>query len=501
MTSPPLPTLWVFGDQLNRTLGALSTATPTSHRILIIESQQKLSSRPWHIQRAHFLITSMRRFADDLRREGFDIDYRIAPNMRQGFLDHCAKFSPKVVEVTEPNSYVARQLVTSLGCTVHQSNQFLCHPDEFAQFIHGKKSLKMEDFYRWQRKRLSILMDGDQPVTGRWNFDEDNRLPPPKTDHDRWAVPQLAPLDEIDHKVLKDLPANVWGKTPTGLWATSREGALQRLAYFIEHLLPVFGEHEDAMLNSNWHLAHSLLSPYLNNGLLLPGEVVDAAVTAYESGKVPINSAEGFIRQIIGWREYIWNFYWQYMPEYAHRNAFNAQRTLPPLFTDPSKTQMSCLKNVLEGVEAHSYSHHIERLMVLGNFALISGINPQQFTHWMWNSYIDASEWVMVPNVVGMSLYADGGVLATKPYASGGAYIDRMSNHCKGCAYDRKKRTGEDACPFTNLYWDFMLRHQDTFVKNPRVARQVRAAQQLSDVGDVQETADRILKSLDSGQL
>jgi deoxyribodipyrimidine photolyase-related protein len=285
------------------------------------------------------------------------------------------------------------------------------------------------------------------------------------------------------------------------LWATSREGALQRLAYFIEHLLPVFGEHEDAMLNSNWHLAHSLLSPYLNNGLLLPGEVVDAAVTAYESGKVPINSAEGFIRQIIGWREYIWNFYWQYMPEYAHRNALNAQRPLPPLFTNPSKTKMSCLKNVLEGVEAHSYSHHIERLMVLGNFALISGINPQQFTNWMWNSYIDAAEWVMVPNVVGMSLYADGGVLATKPYASGGAYIDRMSNHCKGCAYDRKKRTGDDACPFTNLYWDFMLRHQDTFVKNPRVARQVRAAQQLSDVGDVQETADRILKSLDSGQL
>ena len=501
MTSPPLPTLWVFGDQLNRTIGALSTTSPTSHRILIIESQQKLSSRPWHIQRAHFLITSMRRFADDLRREGFDVDYRIASSMRQGFLDHCSEFSPAEVTVTEPNSYTARRLVTSLGCTVVRSDQFLCHPTEFTDFIKGKKSFKMEDFYRWQRKRLNVLMNGDQPVTGKWNFDEENRLPPPKTGHDRWAVPQLAPLDEMDHKVLEDLPTNVWGNKPTGLWATSREGALQRLSYFIEHLLPVFGEHEDAMLNSNWHLAHSLLSPYLNNGLLLPGEVVDAAVTAYESGKVPINSAEGFIRQIIGWREYIWNFYWQYMPEYAHRNALNAQRPLPPLFTNPSKTKMSCLKNVLEGVEAHSYSHHIERLMVLGNFALISGINPQQFTNWMWNSYIDAAEWVMVPNVVGMSLYADGGVLATKPYASGGAYIDRMSNHCKGCAYDRKKRTGDDACPFTNLYWDFMLRHQDTFVKNPRVARQVRAAQQLSDVGDVQETADRILKSLDSGQL
>jgi deoxyribodipyrimidine photolyase-related protein len=235
--------------------------------------------------------------------------------------------------------------------------------------------------------------------------------------------------------------------------------------------------------------------------LLLPGEVVDAAISAYESGAVPINSAEGFIRQIIGWREYIWNFYWLYMPEYASRNGLDAQRPLPPLFTNTSKTKMSCMKTVLEGIEAHSYSHHIERLMVLGNFALISGINPQQFTEWMWNSYIDAAEWVMVPNVVGMSLYADGGGLATKPYASGGAYIDRMSNHCKGCAYDRKKRTGDNACPFTNLYWDFMLRHQETFVKNPRVARQVRAAQQLSDVSDVQATAVRILNSLDSGEL
>ena len=501
MATGSLRTVWIFGDQLNRNIGALSLSAPDAHRILIIESRQKLSSRPWHVQRAHFLITSMRRFADELRSEGFEVDYRVSATMRQGFLDHCAEFSPDEILVTEPNSYSARQLVESLACTVVRSNQFLCHPTEFKNFANGKKSFKMEDFYRWQRKRLNYLMDGDQPVTGKWNFDEDNRLPPPKTGHDRWAAPQLAPLDDIDHTVLEDLPENVWGDAPTGLWATSRDGALQRLSYFIENLLPVFGEHEDAMLNTNWHLAHSLLSPYLNNGLLLPSEVVDAAVVAYESGKVPINSAEGFIRQIIGWREYIWNFYWQYMPEYANRNSLNANRPLPPLFTNQSKTRMSCMKNVLEGVEAHSYSHHIERLMVLGNFALISGINPQQFTNWMWNSYIDAAEWVMVPNVVGMSLYADGGVLATKPYASGGAYIDRMSNHCKGCAYDRKKRTGDDACPFTNLYWDFMLRHQETFVKNPRVARQVRAAQQLSDVSDVQETAQRMLTQLDNGSL
>ena len=496
-----LRTVWVFGDQLNRRIGALATATPATHRVLFIESRGKVSSRPWHIQRAHFIITCMRRFADELREEGFHVDYRHSSSMREGFSEHCAEFSPSQVVVTEPNSYTARKLVLSLDVAMEQSNQFLCHPNEFAQFADSKKSFKMEDFYRWQRKRLNYLMEGDQPVTGKWNFDEDNRLPPPKTGHDRWPTPQLTPLDDIDKQVLANLPETVWGDSPTGLWATTRHGARERLDYFIEHLLPVFGDHEDAMLESNWHLAHSLLSPYLNIGLLLPDEVLDAAVAAYETGRVPINSAEGFVRQILGWREYIWNYYWRWMPEYAERNHLNANRALPPLFTNPAATSMKCMGSVLRGIEQHSYSHHIERLMILGNFALIAGINPQLFTQWMWNSYIDAAEWVMVPNVVGMSLYADGGMLATKPYASGGAYIDRMSNHCKGCAYDRKKRVGDDACPFTTLYWDFMLRHQETFVKNPRVARQVRAAQQLSDVDDVQRTGQSILQRLDSGTL
>jgi deoxyribodipyrimidine photolyase-related protein len=423
--------------------------------------------------------------------------------MRQGVTDHIAEFSPTHIDVTEPNSYTARQLVSSLGIQTTASNQFLCHPTDFAKFAEGKKSMKMEDFYRWQRKRYEYLMEGDkrdQPVGGQWNFDEDNRLPPPKTGHDRWPVPQVHTLDDVDQQVLNDLPSNVWGAKPTGLWATTREDALARLHYFVNEILPTFGEHEDAMLESNWHLAHSLLSPYLNNGLLLPNEVLDAAAQAFSDGKVPINSAEGFIRQILGWREYIWNCYWRWMPDYAQLNHLQAHRPLPPLFTNPKKTQMKCMSTVLNGVNEHSYSHHIERLMVLGNFALITGTNPQQFTEWMWNSFIDAAEWVMVPNVIGMSLYADGGMLATKPYASGGAYIDRMSNHCKGCAYDRKKRTGDDACPFTVLYWDFMMRHQDTFVKNPRIARQVRAAQQLSDIDAVQQTAQSILQRLDAGQ-
>lgn len=493
--------VWVFGDQLNRHIGALREATPESHRVLIIESEQKIASKRWHVQRAHFLVTSMRRFAQELAADGFEVDYRFAKTMRSGLDAHIAEFQPAEVMATEPNSYSARVMVATMPVSCVKSDQFLCHPDAYRAFMGARKTVKMEDFYRWQRKRLSVLMDGDEPVAGRWNFDEDNRKPPPKTDHDRWPVPESVRLDEIDQQVLADVAPYTWGALPTGLWATSREDALARLEKFVTEVLPMFGEHEDAMLKSNWHLAHSLLSPYLNNGLLLPEEVVDAVVDEFEKGNVPINSAEGFLRQVIGWREYIWNCYWQWMPEYAHMNALSAEVPLPKFFTAPKKTQMACMKSVLEGVYEHSYAHHIERLMVLGNFALIAGINPQELTSWMWNSFVDAAEWVMVPNVVGMSQYADGGMLATKPYASGGAYIDRMSDHCKGCAYDRKKRVGEDACPFTVLYWDFFLRHDEKFVKNPRVARQVRGAQQLSDRDELQATAVTIFKRLQLGEL
>jgi len=500
-----LRTVWVFGDQLNRKIGALATAKPETHRILIVESAGKIASRPWHIQRAHFLITSMRRFAVELEQAGFEVDYRHAKTMRAGFNKHVAEFSPTHIHVSEPNSYTARQLVASLKVTVVKSNQFLCHPEDFAAFAADKKSLKMEDFYRWQRIRYGYLMDGaagaagTKPIGGKWNFDEENREPPPTTGHDRWPKPKLHELDAIDKQVLDDLPKSLWGKKPDGLWATTRKDALARLKYFVNEILPTFGEHEDAMLESNWHLAHSLLSPYLNNGLLLPGEVLDAAADAFAKKLVPINSAEGFIRQILGWREYIWNCYWRWMPDYARLNNLAAHRPLAPLFTAPKKTKMKCAATILNGINERAYAHHIERLMVLGNFALISGTDPQQFTNWMWNSFIDAHEWVMVPNVIGMSLYADGGRLATKPYASGGAYIDRMSNHCDGCAYDRKKRTGDDACPFTVLYWDFHMRHEKTFVKNPRIARQVRAAQKLSDIAEVKRTAKKILERLDRG--
>lgn len=497
-----LKTVWVFGDQLNRKIGALADARPSTHRVLMIESRTKITTRRWHVQRAHFIVASMRRFADELREFGFKVDYRFAESMTAGVQQHRDEFSPSQIVVTEPNSYAARALVSKLDLQSVKSNQFLCHPDEYASFCATRKKVKMEDFYRWQRKRLDVLMEGDDdPVGGRWNFDDENRNGPPKTGHDRWSKPKLMALDALDAAVVDDVSSNSWGQPPIGQWATSRTKALVRMKFFMKNNLPMFGEHEDAMLKSNWHLAHSLLSPYLNLGLLLPGEVIAAAVKEFEAGKVPINSVEGFIRQIIGWREYIWNCYWQWMPNYAELNSLNAQRNLPKLFTKSAATSMNCMKTVLEGVYQRSYAHHIERLMVLGNFSLIAGVNPQQLTDWMWNSFVDAAEWVMVPNVIGMSQYADGGLLATKPYASGGAYIDRMSDHCKGCRYDRKQRVGPDACPFTVLYWDFFLRHEKIFERNPRVARQVRAAQQLNDRDKVRETAEFILSRLDQGLL
>jgi len=252
--------VWVFGDQLNRSIGALASAKPTTHRILIVESHRKISSRPWHIHRTHFLITSMRRFATELQAEGFAVDYRVAPTMADGYSQHVAQFSPTSVIATEPNSFDARQLLQRLGVDTVESNQFLCHTSLFAQFSEGKKSMKMEDFYRWQRKRLGYLMDGDKPVGGEWNFDKDNREPPPRTDTNRWPQPLVTPLDNVDNEVLASLPSSCWGAPPNGLWATSRKHALQRLDHFITQVLPSFGPHEDAMLSDNWHLAHSLLS-------------------------------------------------------------------------------------------------------------------------------------------------------------------------------------------------------------------------------------------------
>lgn len=441
----------------------------------------------------------MRRFAAELVDAGFEVDYRQAPSLAAGLEDHRRAFTPSRVVAMESNSFDGRALLERLGVETVRSNQFLCHYDEFAAWAESKRSAKMEDFYRWQRARLGYLMDGDQPAGGRWNFDAENRERPPK-DGRSWPEPVRTSLDSLDRAVLDELPDTCWGAEPDGIWATSRAEALRRLEHAITEVLAIFGPHEDAMLAGSWHLAHTLLSPYLNLGLLLPGEVCDAAEAAYRAGAVPIASAEGFIRQVIGWREYVWGRYWQWMPEYRQANELEAHQRLPPVFTGGT-TRMRCVTQVLDEVGQHAYAHHIQRLMILGNLGLLAGVEPLELNEWMWASFVDGAEWVMLPNVVGMALYGDGGRMATKPYAAGGAFIDKMSDYCKGCAFDRRQRTGPDACPFTTLYWDFLDRHRDRFRRNARVAQQVAASGRLSDLVEVRVRAAEVLGLLETGEL
>ena len=494
----------MLGDQLNRSLGALRDASPADTRVLLVESDAKLRSQRWHVQRAHLVLASMRRFADELRAEGFAVDLRRAPTLAAGLAAHRAECAPTDVVAMEPASWDGLALLRREGVTVVRSDQFLCHYDEFAQWMGDRRQLKMEDFYRWQRRRLDYLMDGAEPAGGRWNFDHENREPPPRGAH-AWPAPLVTPLDDVDARVLADLGERcgadgLWGAPPDGTWATTRAGALARLDHVVEHVLPRFGPHEDAMLSTNWHLAHTLLSPYLNLGLLLPGEVCDAVEVAYRAGRVPIASAEGFIRQVIGWREYVWGVYWAWMPGYRDANVLGAHRALPPVFSG-APTRMRCVQHVMADVHAHGWTHHIQRLMVLGNLALLAGVAPDTLVRWMWSGFVDGAEWVMLPNVVGMALHADGGRMATKPYAAGGAYIDKMSDYCKGCAYDRKQRTGDDACPFTTLYWDFLDRHRQRFERNPRLVQQVRGLDRLADLPAVRQRAREVLDALDAGAL
>ena len=393
-------TILVFGDQLNRSIGALADARAKHDSILMIESTEKIQSKPWHSQRLHFYVSSMRHFAAELTSQGFAVDYVRSDSFRDAINDHRAKRPNRRIVATEPNSFDSRRLMGELGIETVVSNQFLLHHSAFAAWVdnrrqQGYKTFKLEDFYRFQRIWLNVLMDGEKPLGGKWNFDDQNREPPPRNGHDRWPSPLIDDLDDIDLAVLNDYPSTN-GKSPSGWWATTREGALRRLHHFIDHVLPLFGPHEDAMLTDNWHLAHSLLSPYLNNGLLMPEEVVTAAEIAHREGHVDIASAEGFIRQIIGWREYVWGLYWMWMPTYRDENVLGATMDLPAAF-ESGTTSMNCVQHVVDAIHDRSWAHHIQRLMILGNLALTAGVNPRQFTDWMARVFIDAAEWVMVP--------------------------------------------------------------------------------------------------------
>ncbi len=502
-----MPTVWVFGDQLHRRVGVLRDREPGECRVLFIESELKITSKRWHRQRLHLVLSAMRHFAQELRDEGFDVDFREATSFLEGYREHCDEFDVDRVVVMEPMSWDVGEMLGRLrhGGRVETipNEQFFCHYTDFESWADGRKQFKMEDFYRWQRDRFGVLMDGDAPLRGQWNFDHENRERPPK-DGRAWPSITRFELDEIDAEVaqfVESLGDDVWGSRSDGTWPINRQQALTRLDDFIETGLEPFGPHEDAMLADEWKLAHSVLSSCMNLGLLHPTEVVEAAERAFRERDLPINSVEGFVRQVLGWREYVWCLYWRWMPAYRSRNHLGATRPVPPAFTGAASTDMACVANSVRHLEAHGYTHHIERLMVFGNLALTSGVDPWAMTEWMWASFVDGAEWVMLPNVIGMALHADGGMMATKPYASGGAYINKMSDSCKGCRFDPKQRTGDDACPFTTLYWDFLARHADQFADNHRMARQLAGLRRLGDLDGVRDRADEVLAALESGDL
>ena len=397
------------------------------------------------------------------------------------------RHAPARIVVTEPGEWrvlamiEAWEMLLGVPVEVRRDTRFIAGIGEFRDWAEGRKTLRMEFFYREMRRATGLLMDGGQPCGGQWNFDSDNRKParngPPVP-----AVPHYladAATNAVIAMVAARFPANIGSLAAFGL-AVTRADALDALARFVAEALPRFGDYQDAMLSDQPLLWHALLSPYLNIGLLGPREVCAAAEAAYRAGDVPLNAAEGFIRQIIGWREYIRGIYWWAGPGYGARNFLAATRPLPGFYWT-GDTGMKCLAQSIGQTIDLAYAHHIQRLMITGNFALLIGADPAAVAAWYLEVYADAYEWVELPNVLGMALFGDGGLLASKPYAASGAYIDRMSDYCRGCRYDVKAKLGADACPFNALYWDFLARHRGKLGGNPRLAMPYRNWDRMAD--------------------
>ncbi len=469
---------WLFGDQLGPHF-----LDDDEQQVLMVESRAVFARRRFHRQKAHLVLSAMRHRAAEL---GDRCEYVRSDTYRP------ALRGP--LTVIHPTSHAALRLVSSLpDVELLPPRGFATAIDDFEQWANarGGRRLLMEDFYRDARRRFDVLMDGAEPVGGRWNFDAENREPAPRSAVLGVSEPWWPTEDEIDEEVRADLDrweaegdVSFIGVDGPRRFAATRAEAMSALTHFIDERLDPFGPHEDAMLAGDAWMAHSLLSAPLNLGLLDPLEVVHQAEQAYRSGKVRLPSAEGFIRQVIGWRDFVWNLYWYEKPAYRDRNALGAATSIPAWFAelDADHVDARCLSVVLAGVRDHAWVHHIPRLMVLGNFAMQRGWQPQELVDWFHRAFIDGYDWVMTPNIVGMSQWADGGIMATKPYASGGAYIDRMSDFCKPCRYNPKVRVGEDACPFTAGYWAFLHRNREQFAGNHRMSQPLTGLRRLKDL-------------------
>ncbi|MEM9234519.1 MAG: cryptochrome/photolyase family protein, partial [Pseudomonadota bacterium] len=448
----------VLGDQLTRGVAALADLDSENDLVLIAEVMEEATYVRHHKQKIAFLFAAMRHFAADLEKEGARVRYvrldddgntgSLFGEVERAFQDHD---DLEELICTECGEYrLAEQMAgwaRKLGrpVQIRQDDRFVCSLKEFEQWAGDKKALRMEFFYREMRKKTGLLMNGDEPEGGQWNFDAENRKKLPKG----YEPPERKGTrhDEVTKEVIdlvNDRFADHFGSLEDLRYGVTRDQALRQLDDFIEVALPDFGDYQDAMATGEDFINHSLISAYLNAGLLDPMEICEAAEEAYKDGHAPLNAVEGFIRQIIGWREYIRGIYWLKMPEYKERNALEAGRPLPEFYWT-AETDLHCLAEAVRSTRDNAYAHHIQRLMVTGNFALLSGISPAEINEWYLIVYADAYEWVELPNTHGMAIFADGGVVGSKPYAASGAYINRMSDYCKSCRYSVTKKTGEDA--------------------------------------------------------
>lgn len=484
----------VLGDQLGWDSPALAGFDPAQDRLLMIEAPGEAQAVWSHRARIALFLSGMRHFANAAHRRGWPCHYvRLdAPDQPPGLPERLAlalrELQPQALHVLEAGEWRLAQAIEAtaqaLGVplTVHEDDHFLCSRAEFARWARGRSELRMEFFYREMRRRHGVLMDGREPVGGRWNFDADNRQGYGRGGPGPVPEPLRPAPDRVTREVLA-LVAQQFPDHPGGLddfaWPVTREDALAVLAHFIEHRLPQFGPWQDAMwagLPFGWH---ALIASSLNLHLLHPREVVAAAESAWRERDLPLASVEGFIRQVLGWREFVRGVYWLEMPTMAQANHFAHQRPLPAWYWS-GDTRMACMRSVVQQSLRHGYAHHIQRLMVTGQFALLAGLAPAEVSAWYRAMYVDAVEWVEMPNTLGMALHAMGPRMTSKPYVASGQYIDRMSNHCKTCPYQPALRHGPQACPVTVLYWDFLQRHEATLAANPRTALMVKHVQKMA---------------------
>ncbi len=502
----------VLGDQLNANSAALDDFDKARDVIWMAEVDDE-STHVWtHKARIALFLAAMRHFRDSRRTDGYEVDYRQLDEGTESSLGEelqlaIRRHRPERIVMVQAGEYRVQQQIEQTADTagvpleVRDDRHFYSTPDEFAQHAKGRKQLRLEFFYRELRKKHQVLLDDNgEPLGGAWNYDSANR-----DSFGKQGPGQLPELPAFrSHGPTQDvlkLVADRFGSHPGELedfnWPTTPGQAERALEEFIEHRLPTFGQYQDALCTDEPFLYHSLLASSLNLKLLDPQKVVAAAEEAYHSGHAPLASVEGFIRQILGWREYVRGIYWHFMPEYLERNALAARGPLPDFYWT-GKTDMHCLSQVIEQTLRYGYAHHIQRLMVTGLFAMLLGVDPRQVHEWYLAVYVDAVEWVELPNTLGMSQYADRGVMASKPYCASGNYINRMSNYCAGCRYNPSKATGDDACPFTTLYWDFLARHQKRLSGNNRMTMQLKNLERKSseELKEIREQAKALRERL-----